>query len=79
MQRKEATEAEKQTKEEMKVLKGHPAALKLELLEEVEAEEVSMFWFKVFLILFSSGIMDLDNEHWSCLIKKREKLQTYPG
>lgn len=48
MQRKEATEAEKQTKEEMKVLKGHPAALKLELLEEVEAEEVSVFWFKVF-------------------------------
>ncbi|NWS00995.1 CE104 protein, partial [Motacilla alba] len=38
-QRKAATEAEKQTKEEMKVLKGHPAALKLELLAEVEAEE----------------------------------------
>lgn len=42
VQRKEATEAEIQTKEEMKVLKGHPAALKLELLEEVEAEEVSV-------------------------------------
>ncbi|NXB88872.1 CE104 protein, partial [Vidua chalybeata] len=38
-QRKSATEAEKQTKEEMKVLKGHPAALKLELQAEVEAEE----------------------------------------
>ncbi|NWV48627.1 CE104 protein, partial [Daphoenositta chrysoptera] len=38
-QRKAATEAEKQAKEEMKVLKGHPAALKLELLEEAEAEE----------------------------------------
>ncbi|NWT19380.1 CE104 protein, partial [Vireo altiloquus] len=40
-QRKAATDAEKQTKEELKVLKGHPAALKLELLEEVEGEEVS--------------------------------------
>ncbi|XP_014112719.1 PREDICTED: centrosomal protein of 104 kDa [Pseudopodoces humilis] len=38
-QRKAATEAEKQKKEEMKVLKGHPAALKLELQAEVEAEE----------------------------------------
>ncbi|NXS83738.1 CE104 protein, partial [Erpornis zantholeuca] len=37
-QKKAATEAEKQTKKEMKVLKGHPAALKLEL-QEVEAEE----------------------------------------
>ncbi|NWY17703.1 CE104 protein, partial [Aphelocoma coerulescens] len=41
-QRKAAAEAEKQTKEEVKVLKGHPAALKLELLEEGEAEEVSI-------------------------------------
>ncbi|NWI42639.1 CE104 protein, partial [Picathartes gymnocephalus] len=41
-QRKGATEAEKQTKKEMKVLKGHPAALKLELQAEVEAEEVSI-------------------------------------
>ncbi|NXS00793.1 CE104 protein, partial [Oxylabes madagascariensis] len=41
-QRKAATEAEKQKKEEMKVLKGHPAALKLELQAEVEAEEVSI-------------------------------------
>ncbi|NXT68626.1 CE104 protein, partial [Chaetops frenatus] len=41
-QRKAATEAEKQTKEEMKVLKGHSAALKLELQAEVEAEEVSI-------------------------------------
>ncbi|NXI83559.1 CE104 protein, partial [Rhipidura dahli] len=39
VQRKAAAEAEKQTKEEMKVLTDHPAALKLELLEEVEAEE----------------------------------------
>ncbi|NXN88023.1 CE104 protein, partial [Bombycilla garrulus] len=38
-QRKAAAEAEKQIKEEMKVLKGHPAALKLELQAEVEAEE----------------------------------------
>ncbi|XP_068027731.1 centrosomal protein of 104 kDa isoform X1 [Anomalospiza imberbis] len=37
--RKAATEAEKQTKEEMKVLKGHPAALKLELQAELEAKE----------------------------------------
>ncbi|NXB01116.1 CE104 protein, partial [Cnemophilus loriae] len=37
-QRKATTEAEKQ-KEEMKVLKGHPAALKLELQAEAEAEE----------------------------------------
>ncbi|NXD25696.1 CE104 protein, partial [Spelaeornis formosus] len=42
-QRKVATEAEKQTKEEMKVLKGRSAALKLELQAEVEAEEVSKF------------------------------------
>ncbi|NWT70840.1 CE104 protein, partial [Prunella himalayana] len=42
-QRKVASEAEKQTKEEMRVLKGHPAALKLELQAEVAAEEVSMF------------------------------------
>ncbi|NXB79103.1 CE104 protein, partial [Donacobius atricapilla] len=41
-QRKAATEAEKQKKEEIKVLKGHPAALKLELQAEVEAEEVSI-------------------------------------
>ncbi|NWX55643.1 CE104 protein, partial [Promerops cafer] len=41
-QRKAATEAEKQTKEEKKVLKGHPAALKLQLQAEVEAEEVSI-------------------------------------
>ncbi|XP_068027732.1 centrosomal protein of 104 kDa isoform X2 [Anomalospiza imberbis] len=32
-------EPEKQTKEEMKVLKGHPAALKLELQAELEAKE----------------------------------------
>ncbi|XP_063273105.1 centrosomal protein of 104 kDa isoform X2 [Prinia subflava] len=38
-QRKAATEAEKRKSEEMKVLKGHPAALKLELEAEVEAEE----------------------------------------
>ncbi|NXP66080.1 CE104 protein, partial [Chloropsis cyanopogon] len=44
-QRKAATEAEKQTKEEMKVLKGHPAALKLELQADVEAEEVSISLF----------------------------------
>ncbi|NXY54747.1 CE104 protein, partial [Callaeas wilsoni] len=42
-QRKAATEAEKQTKEEMKGLKCHPAALKLELQAEVEVEEVRMF------------------------------------
>ncbi|NXU44293.1 CE104 protein, partial [Drymodes brunneopygia] len=40
--RKTATEAGKQKKEEMKILKGHPAALKLELQAEVEAEEVSI-------------------------------------
>ncbi|NXQ28602.1 CE104 protein, partial [Alaudala cheleensis] len=34
-QRKAAAEAEKQKKEEMKVLKGHPGALKLELQAEV--------------------------------------------
>ncbi|NXC98870.1 CE104 protein, partial [Certhia familiaris] len=44
-QRKAATETEKQTKEEMKVLKGHPAALKLEQQAEVEAEEVSISLF----------------------------------
>ncbi|NWR45758.1 CE104 protein, partial [Regulus satrapa] len=49
-QRKAATEAEKQTKEEMKVLKGHPAVPKLELQAEVEAEEVSVFQFKVVLV-----------------------------
>ncbi|NWI02602.1 CE104 protein, partial [Tichodroma muraria] len=49
-QRKAGTEAEKQTKDEMKVLKGHPGALKLELQAEVEAEEVSMFQFKVALV-----------------------------
>ncbi|NXO38656.1 CE104 protein, partial [Locustella ochotensis] len=38
-QRKAATEAGKQKKEEMKVLKGQPAAPKLELQAEVEAEE----------------------------------------
>ncbi|XP_059722413.1 centrosomal protein of 104 kDa [Haemorhous mexicanus] len=38
-QRKAATEVEKQTKEEMKVLKSHPGALKLVLQAEVEAEE----------------------------------------
>lgn len=37
--RKTATEAEKKTKEEIKVLKGHPAALKLDLKAEIEAEE----------------------------------------
>ncbi|XP_066190329.1 centrosomal protein of 104 kDa isoform X2 [Sylvia atricapilla] len=37
-QRKAATEAEKQKKEEMKVLKGRSSALKLELQAEVEAE-----------------------------------------
>lgn len=63
----------------MKVLKGHPAALKLELQEEVETEEVSMFQFKVFFILCSLGIMDLNNEHWCCLIKRREKLEIYSG
>lgn len=73
-QRKAATEAEKQTKEEMKVLKNHPSALKLVLQAEVENEEVSMFQFKVVLILCSLGITDLDNEHWCCLIKKSEKL-----
>ncbi|XP_041332634.1 centrosomal protein of 104 kDa [Pyrgilauda ruficollis] len=45
-QRKAATEAEKQTKEEMKVLKGHPAALKLELQAEVEAEEEKESYFQ---------------------------------
>ncbi|NXI28922.1 CE104 protein, partial [Sterrhoptilus dennistouni] len=39
-QRKAATEAEKQKKEEIKVLKGHSSAL--ELQAEVEAEEVSL-------------------------------------
>lgn len=63
----------------MKVLKGHPSALKLELQAEVEAEKVSMIQFKVVLILCSLDIMDLDNEHQYCLIKKNEKLQTYPG
>ncbi|XP_066058946.1 centrosomal protein of 104 kDa isoform X2 [Chamaea fasciata] len=38
-QRKAATEAEKQKKEGMKVLKGHSPALKLEFQAEVEAEE----------------------------------------
>ncbi|NXB46250.1 CE104 protein, partial [Leucopsar rothschildi] len=38
-QRKAATEAEKQTQEEMKVLKDHSAAQKLELQAEVEAGE----------------------------------------
>ncbi|NXU00738.1 CE104 protein, partial [Buphagus erythrorhynchus] len=42
-QRKAVTEAEKQTEEEMKVLKDHSAAQKLELQAEVEAGEVSMF------------------------------------
>ncbi|XP_005057688.2 PREDICTED: centrosomal protein of 104 kDa [Ficedula albicollis] len=37
--RKAAREAEKQTEEEMEVLKDHPAALKLELQAEVETEE----------------------------------------
>ncbi|NXL21105.1 CE104 protein, partial [Setophaga kirtlandii] len=42
-QRKAATEAEKQTKEEMKVLKNHPSALKLVLQAEVEEEKESYF------------------------------------
>ncbi|NXX28583.1 CE104 protein, partial [Nicator chloris] len=42
-QRKAATEAEKQKKEETKVLKGHPAALKLELQAEVSINS-SRYW-----------------------------------
>ncbi|XP_030819880.1 centrosomal protein of 104 kDa isoform X2 [Camarhynchus parvulus] len=45
-QRKTATEAEKQTKEEMKVLKGHPAALKLVLQAELEDEEEKESYFQ---------------------------------
>ncbi|NWX32162.1 CE104 protein, partial [Notiomystis cincta] len=42
-QRRAAAEAEKQSKEDMKVLKGHPAALKLAFQAELEVEEVRMF------------------------------------
>ncbi|KAL9825293.1 centrosomal protein of 104 kDa [Geothlypis trichas] len=45
-QRKAATEAEKQTKEEMKVLKNHPSALKLVLQAEVENEEEKKSYFQ---------------------------------
>ncbi|XP_064586789.1 centrosomal protein of 104 kDa isoform X2 [Zonotrichia leucophrys gambelii] len=45
-QRKAATDAEKQTKEEMKVLKSHSAALKLMLQAEVEDEEEKDSYFQ---------------------------------
>lgn len=47
-QKKAATEVEKQTEEEMKVVKDHPAALKLELQAEVEDEKVSIFILRLF-------------------------------
>ncbi|NWZ68015.1 CE104 protein, partial [Acrocephalus arundinaceus] len=46
-QKKAATEAEKQKKEEMKDMKDQSSALKLQLQAEAGAEEVSMFQFKV--------------------------------
>ncbi|NWT95081.1 CE104 protein, partial [Urocynchramus pylzowi] len=45
-QRKAATEAEKQTKEEIKVLKGHSAALNFELQTEIEAEKEKESYFQ---------------------------------
>ncbi|XP_054148007.1 centrosomal protein of 104 kDa isoform X2 [Melozone crissalis] len=45
-QRKAATDAEKQTKEEMKVLKSHSEALKLVLQAEVEDEEEKDSYFQ---------------------------------
>ncbi|XP_039583532.1 centrosomal protein of 104 kDa [Passer montanus] len=45
-QRKAAAEAEKQTQDVMQILKGYPAALKLELQAEVEAEEEKESYFQ---------------------------------
>ncbi|NXH44838.1 CE104 protein, partial [Dicaeum eximium] len=70
-QRKAVTEVEKQTKEEMKVVKGHPTALKLELQAEVEAEEVSMFQFK-----FNSSLLTGYQVYEAAAAKIQEELSS---